>query len=172
MHDSRHDKGQGDVAVPAGRAEQGGQAEFPGHRVNSGDVPVRDRPGDRDRRRPAGQDERIVLQRGLDQVDHVAGQLRQVGEGLVADFAAVAVGAAQQPRLVLPPLFLPVGVQALNPGYMYRGRLLHHDRSVAGWSRELAAARHDFPGYIKWPQEGSRAWSGTRFLLGGPVTSG
>jgi hypothetical protein len=72
--------------------------------VHGGDVPVRHRPGNRDRGRLPGRDEDLAFQRGLDRVHDVIGKLRQVRQGLVPDFPAVAVGAAQQPRLVLAPL--------------------------------------------------------------------
>ena len=100
--DPRHDQGQGQVPLPAGRAEQRGQAELAGHRVHGGDVPVRQRPGDASPPGLAGRDEGLAFQRGLDRVDHVVRQLGQVRQGLVADLPAVAVGAAQQPGLVLP----------------------------------------------------------------------
>ena len=52
-------------------------------------------------RRLAGRDEGLAFQRGLDRVHDVVRHLRQVRQRLVPDFPAVAVGAAQQPRLVL-----------------------------------------------------------------------
>ena len=110
-HDPRHDHGQGDVAVPAGRAEQRGQAEPAGHRVHGGDVPVRQRPGDADRRF-AGRDEGLAFQRGLDRVHDAVRHLGQVRQRLVPDCPAVAPGAAQQPRLVLALAALLVGVPA------------------------------------------------------------
>ena len=134
--DPGDDQGQGQVPLAAGRAEEPGQAELAGHRVDGGDVPVGQRPRDGDRRSVAGRGEGLAFQCGLDRVDHVVGELRQVGEGLVADLAAVAVGAAQQTRLVLAPLSLLVGVRALDPGHVHRRRLLHHDRSLAACSRE------------------------------------
>ena len=49
----RHDHGQGQVPLaPPGRAARAGRAC--GHRVHGGDVPVRQRPGDADRRLAAG----------------------------------------------------------------------------------------------------------------------
>jgi len=82
--------------VPARRAEQRGQAQLPGHRVDGGDVPVRQRPGDGDRL-PGG-DHLLAFQARVDQVDDVAGQRGNVGHGLVLDLAAVTVGAPQVGR--------------------------------------------------------------------------
>ena len=152
-------------------AEQGGHAELAGHRVDGGDVAVRQRPGDRDPGVP-GRGEGLALQRGLDRVDHVAGQPRQVRERLVPHPRAVAVGAAQQPRLVLAPLPLLIGMRTPDPGHVHRSpRLLQHDRIVTACSLEHPATRQDFPGYTMRPPGGSPAWSGTRFLLGDPATS-
>ena len=41
-----------------------------------------------------------AFEAGVDQVDDVAGQRGQVGDRLVLDLAAVAVGAAQVPRTI------------------------------------------------------------------------
>ena len=104
-----------------------------------------------------GGNEDLALQRGLDRVHHAARHLRQVRERLVPDFPAVAVGAAQQPRLVFPLAALLVGVRALDPGHVHRRRLLHHERSLAAYSPGAQATRQDFPGYTLKPPEGSRA---------------
>jgi hypothetical protein len=45
--------------------------------------------------------EGIALERGLDRVHDVLGELGQVRERLVADFPVLAVGAAQQPGFLL-----------------------------------------------------------------------
>jgi hypothetical protein len=73
----------------------------------------------------------------------------------VPDFPAVAIGERQQPRLVLavPELLLAVllvlaGVLTLDPGHVYRGRLVHHDRIATGCSREASVTHLDFPGYV------------------------
>jgi hypothetical protein len=95
VHDAGDDQGQGNVALPPGGTEQRGQAELRGHRVNRGDVPVRQRPRDGDRGLPGG-DEDLALQRGLDRVHHGRRHLRQARQGLVPDLAAVAVGVTQQ----------------------------------------------------------------------------
>ena len=172
VRDAGDDQGEREVALRAGRAEQPREPQFRGHRPGGGDVAVRQRPGDRDRRRGALRGgEGIALERGLDRVHDVLGELRQVRERLVADFPVLAVGAAQQPGLVLPAPPLLVGVRALDPGHVHRCRLLQHDRILTACSQETVATRQDFPGYTLRLPGGSRAWSGTRFLLGDPVTS-
>jgi len=164
------DQRQGQVTLPAGRAEQRGQAEPAGHRVHGGDVPVRQRPGDADRRL-AGRDQDLALQRGLDRVHDAVRHLRQVRQRLVPDCPAVAPGAAQQPRLVLALAALLVGVPALDPDHVHRGRLVHHGRIVTACGTGALAPRRDFPDYTSRLSATSRAWSGTGFLLGGRVTS-
>jgi hypothetical protein len=67
--------------------------------VHGGGVAVRQRPGDGDR--PIGGDQLLAFEAGVDQVDDVAGQRGEVGDGLVLDLAAVAVGAAQVGRGVV-----------------------------------------------------------------------
>jgi hypothetical protein len=61
--------------------------------MDGGGVAVRQRPGDGDR--AGGGDQLLAFEAGVDQVDDVAGQRGQVGDSLVLDFPAVAVGAAR-----------------------------------------------------------------------------
>ena len=105
------DQGQGQVPLAARRAQQGGQAQRAGHRVHGGDVPVRQRPGDGDRL--GGGDQLAALQPRVDQVDDVVRQRGQVGDGLVLDCAAVAVGAPQVRRGVVLAAALLVHVAGL-----------------------------------------------------------
>jgi hypothetical protein len=125
-HDPGDDQRQGQVTLPAGRAEQPWHAELAGHRVSGSDMAVRQRPGDAGRRLP-GRDEHLAFQCGLDRVHDAVRHLRQVRQRLVPDLPAVAVGAAQQPRLILALAALPVGVPALDPDHVHRRRLLHHE---------------------------------------------
>ena len=155
----RHDQRQGQVPLPAGRAEQRGQAEPAGHRVHRGDVPVRQRPGDGDRRL-AGRDEHLALQRGLDRVHDAVRQLGQVRQRLVPHCPAVAPGAAQQSRLVPALAALPVSVPALDPDHVHRCRMLHHERIVTACCTGALTTRQCFPDYILKSSAGSRAWSG------------
>jgi len=101
--------------------------------VHGGDVPVRQRPGDADRRL-AGRDEQLAFQRGLDRVHDAVRHLRQVRQRLVADCPAVAPGVAQQPRLVGTLAALLVGMPALDPDHVHRGRLRHYAHIVAACS--------------------------------------
>ena len=131
--DPGDDQGQRQVAFGAGRAEQRGQPELDGHRVDGGDVPVRQRP--QDRHRAGGGHQGGAFQRRLDRVDHGLRQPGQVRQRLVADFAAVAVGAPQVPGLVVAPLSFLVGVAAADPGHVHRRRLSCHDPDDIGECR-------------------------------------
>ena len=110
--DPGDDQRQGQVPLAARRAEQGGQPELGGHGVDGGGVAVRQGPGDGDR--AGGGDELLAFEAGVDQVDDVAGQRGQVGDGLVLDRAAVAVGAAQVGRGVVLAAALLVHVPGLG----------------------------------------------------------
>jgi len=112
VRDPGDDQCQGEVALPPGRAEQRWQPELRGHRVNRGDVAVRQRLRDGDRGLP-GLDEGLALQRGLDRVHHGRRHPRQVRQRLVPDLPAVSVGVTQQPRLILAALPVLAGVRAL-----------------------------------------------------------
>ena len=92
---------QRQVTLRAGQppSQQARQAQLAGHGVHSGDVPVRQRPGDGDRL-PGGH-QGLTLQPGVDQVDDVPEQRGQVGHGLVLDRAGLPVGAAQVSRGVV-----------------------------------------------------------------------
>ena len=99
--DPGDDQRVGQVPVPAGRAEQGREAELAGDRVHRGGVPVRPRPGDLER--GVRVDERLAGQhrRGPRSIA-AGGRARQVRQGFLADLAAgLAERAAQQPGLVL-----------------------------------------------------------------------
>ena len=112
------DQGQGEVPLAARGAEQGGHAQLLGHGVDGGGVAVRQGPGDGDG--AGGGDELLAFEAGVDQVDDVAGQRRQVGDGLVLDLAGVAVGAAQVGRGVVLAAALLVHVPGLGDSdYVY-----------------------------------------------------
>jgi len=128
-HDPGDDQGQRQVPVGAGRAEQRGQAQFHRHRVHRGDVPVRQRPGDR--HRLPGRHERGALQRRLDRLDRPPREPGQVRQRLVPDRAAVAVGAPQVRRLVVAAASLLVGVAAADPGHVHRRCLRCHDPVIS-----------------------------------------
>ena len=172
--DAGDDQREREVALTAGGAEQGGQAELAGHREDGGDVPVRHRPRDRDRRTPIpGAGTRTwPFSAASTASTTLVRHPRQVRQGLVADLPAVAVGAAQQPRLVLAALPVLPGVRAPDPGHVHRGRLLHHARSLTALQARMPR-RHagDFLATYAKPPGGSRAWSGTRIVPGDPVTS-
>ena len=142
-HDPGDDQGQGQVALAAGRPEQRGQAERAGHRVHGGDVPVRPRPGDADRRL-ARRDQGLAFQRGLDRIHDPVRHLGQVRQRLVPDCPAVPPGAAQQPRLVLALAALLVSVGTLDPDHMHRGRLRHHKLIVTACIAGASTTRQNF----------------------------
>ena len=73
---------------------------------------MRQGPGDGDRL--GGGHQRRALQAGVDQVDDVIGQRRQVGHGLVLDLAGLPVGAAQVGRGVVLAASLLVDVPGLR----------------------------------------------------------
>src|SRR5580658_3358059 len=110
--DPGDDQGQGQVPVAARGAEQGGQAELPGHGVDGGGVAVRQGPGDGDR--GGGGDHLLAFEAGVDQVDDMVWEGGEVGDGLVLDLAAVAVGAAQVGRGVVLAAALLVHVPGLG----------------------------------------------------------
>ena len=110
--DPGDDQGQGQVPLPSRRAEQGGEPQLGGHGVDGGGVAVRQRPGDGDG--AGGGDELLAFEAGVDQVDDVAWQRGQVGDGLVLDHAGIAVGAAQVGRGVVLTAALLVDVPALG----------------------------------------------------------
>jgi hypothetical protein len=119
--------------------------------VHRGDVPVRQRPGDR--HRLPGRDQRRAFQRGLDQADGLLAQPGQVGQGLVPHRAAVAPGAAQVGRLVFAAAALLVGVAAANPGHVHRSRLPCHTPIISCYALEVIIISsffwlHDEVGWI------------------------
>ena len=88
----------------------------------------------------AGRDQPLTLQRRLDRGGRLDRQRGQVGQRLMADLAAVAVGAADQDRLIDPLLAGLRHVGALVPGYVHRAASCRHTWIIAGqWSREAAA---------------------------------
>jgi len=111
----------GQVALAARRPEQARQPQRSCLRVKRGHVPVRQRPG----HLQAGVrvDQRLAGQRQPDRLDRVVGQVRQVGQGLLAHLAAVAVGTAQQVPLVDP--LRPVSQ------YLMATRRLHMHRACS-----------------------------------------
>ena len=123
--DPGDDQRQGQVPGPARRAQQRGQAQFPGRRVHGGDVPVRRRGGDRDRL--PGRDQPLALQGGLDRGHRLGRKRRQVRERLVPDLGAVPVGAPHQDRLIHSLLS---GLRRIRPpvtGYMHRPATCRHN---------------------------------------------
>jgi len=75
-----------------GRGENGREPELARGGVRR-DVPVRQAPSHL--HAGAGLDEGLAVQHGPDRVDGRAGQVGEVGEGLFADLAVLAVGPAQ-----------------------------------------------------------------------------
>ncbi len=140
-HDPGDDKGHGQVPRPARRAQQGGQAQPGGDGVHGGDVAVRQRPGDGDRL--AGRDQMPALQSRVDQVDDVVRQDGEVGDGLVLDLAAVAVGAPQVRRGVVLAAALLVHVPGLaDSDYVYLPASLRHTPIITAL---LRVTREDTP---------------------------
>ena len=130
LDDPGDDQRQGQVPLPARRAEQRGQPQLGGHGVHGGDVAVRQRPGDGDR--AGGGDQLLAFEPGVDQVDDVAGQRGQVGHGLVLDLAAVAVGAAQVGRGVVLAAALLVDVPGLaDSDYVNFPAVSRHSQIIA-----------------------------------------
>jgi len=98
--------------------------------VHRGDVPVRQRPGN-GHRVPGGH-ELLAFEAGVDQVDDVIRQRGDVGDGLVLDLAAVAVGAAQVGRGVVPAAALLVDVPGLaDSDYVDFPAALRHNQTIA-----------------------------------------
>jgi hypothetical protein len=116
--DPRQHQRAGQVAVRAGRAEQGREAELAGHRGHGGSVPVRERPGDLER--GVGVDEGLAGQHRADRGDRFGRQLRQVRQGFLADLAAVPERAAQQVPLVGPLRPVPQHLMATGSLHMHR----------------------------------------------------
>ena len=123
-HHPRDDQREHDVARPARRPQQRGQAQLARHRRDRGHVPVRQRPDDAEL--AAGRHQRLPLQRRLQCGDRLGGQPRQVGQRLVLHLAALAVGAPQQHRLVDALLARLRHIRTLVPGYMHPHWLRHN----------------------------------------------
>ena len=124
------DQRQGQVPLPACRAQQRGQPQFRGHGVHRGDVAVRQRPGDGDRL--PGRHQPLAFQGGLDHRDRLGRERRQVRQRLMPDLAALAVGPAHQHRLI-HPLFAGLRrIAALVPGYVHRAAACRHTLILAG----------------------------------------
>jgi hypothetical protein len=139
----RDDLRQGQVAFPARRPEQRRQPQFHRHGVRGGDVAVRRRRGDRDRL-PGGH-QPLALQGGLDRGHRLGRQRRQVRQRLVPDLAAVPVSAADQHRLIHPPLPGLRHVRPPVPGYMHRAAACRHDQDHAG---HLPASTGSTPHFV------------------------
>ncbi len=127
----RDDQRQGDVAFPARRPQQRGQAQRVRHRRDGGHVPVRQRPGDRDRL--SHREKPRALQGRLDRVDRLRRQRRQVRHGLVAHRGAVAVGAPQVGRRVLAAPALLVHVRLPNSDYVNSALFTRHSQNHKGF---------------------------------------
>ena len=133
----------------AGRAEQGGQAQLGGHGMHGGDVAVRQRAGDG--HRVAGRDQMLSLETGVDQVDHVARQRGQAGHGLVLDRAAVAVGAAQVGRGVVPAAALLVDIPGLaDSDYVNFPASLRHMQIIAAIPCIVRRRHARYSDYTPW----------------------
>ena len=129
----RDDQREGDVARPARRPQQCGQAQRVRHRRDGGHVPVRQRPGDRDRL--SHREKPRAFQGRLDRVDRLRRQHRQVGHGLVAHRGAVAVGAPQVGRRVLAAPALLVHVRLPNSDYVNSALFTRHSQHAIGYRR-------------------------------------
>ena len=56
----------------------------------------------------------LARQGGPDQIDRLGRQMRQVGQGLGLDLAALPIGAPQQRSLVHPILVVPTSYRHMN----------------------------------------------------------
>ena len=136
--------------VPARRAQQRGKPQLVRHRRHRGHMPVRQRPGDGEL--AAGRHQRLALQGRLDRGDHLRGQLRQVGQRLVADLFAVPIGAAHQHRLVAAHIARLVHIPARCPGYMHP-HWLCHNLNATRRTQLLMSPRHtEITGYTSAPK--------------------
>jgi len=93
-----HDQRQRQIALPAWRAEQAGQAQLADGLPDQRDVAVRQRPADLGL--AAGDHQLLALEDLADRSDRLSGQVGEVADGLTLDLAALAVGAAQQGGLI------------------------------------------------------------------------
>jgi len=118
VHDPGDDQRRRQVPLPPGRAEQARQIERCRLGPHRRDMPVRHGPGDRGGLVRGHQ--AVSLQPGLDPVDHVRGQRRQVRHRLVADLAAVAERPPQIRRGVVATVPLPVHVRLPHSDYVDR----------------------------------------------------
>ena len=123
-HHPGDDQRQHQIACPARRPQQAGQAQLVRHRRDRRHVSVRQRAGDGAQR--VGGHQRLTLQCRLDHRDHLGGQFGQVGQGLVADLLAVPIGAPYQHRLVAAHVARLVHIPARCPGYMHSCRFSHN----------------------------------------------
>ena len=126
-HRPRQHQRVGDVAFPAGRAEQVGQAQPRGHHVRRGDVPVRHRALHLERCLRVHQ--RAAFQRRPQRLDRLRRQARQVRQRLLPRPALlVAVGTAQQVRRVGSPLPLHRRVVATSLVHMHPAAARFHSQ--------------------------------------------
>jgi hypothetical protein len=100
-----------DLSATPGSAPRGGVGH-PGQVDSFGAGP--DHPGDDQRHRLADRDRLLAFKPGVEQVDDVVRQRGKVGDGLVLDLAAVAVGAAQVRRGLVSAAALLVDVPGLG----------------------------------------------------------
>ncbi len=94
------DQREGQVPVPRWRAQKRREAQRAGLCHDRGHMPVRQRPGHL--QAFVRVDHGLAGQRQPHRLDRLIGQVRQVGQGFLADLAAVPVGPAQQVPLVDP----------------------------------------------------------------------
>ena len=112
------------VPLRAGRPQQRREPQLAGHRADRGHVPVLQRALHLQAGVRVDQD--LAGQRQPDRLDRRLRQVRQVGQGLLADLAALAVGTAQQVPLVDPlrPIFQ--NLMATGSLHMHRARMPCH----------------------------------------------
>ena len=121
------DHRQRQIALPARRAvKQPRKLQPPRHHQRSLHVASRQRALDRERRlrvdvAPAGE-------RATDQLDQLIGQVREVGQRLVLDLAALAIGATQQMRDVLA--MRPLATVGDDMHRAHRTRSTTHTRNL------------------------------------------
>ena len=149
-HPGDHQR-QRQVPLGAGGAQQRRQAQLHRHRVHRGDVPVRHRGGDR--HRMPGRHQPLALQGSLDRIDRLPRQRRQVRQRLMPDLAAIAVGTADQHRLIHPLLTGLRHVRPPVPGYVHRTATCHHNPDRSTQDPPRAGSTHT----ISWLHQ--TAWS-------------
>ena len=107
-----HHQRQGQVPLGAGRAQELGQTELPGHGADGGDVAVGQGPLDLEAL--TGGHQRLAGQAGPHRGDRLGGQVREVGQRLGLYLAALPVRATQQYRLVDLVLVVPTSCHHMD----------------------------------------------------------